>query len=198
LRQASRINTAQYLQSEGNNLASFLYYLKNNYEKEYKRIVSYVNMILPHFGDFYLEPENDYVRLNWKDDSGNDYVFSPDQFSDGSIRFIALATLLLQPEKTMPRMIIIDEPELGLHPYAIEQLIQMIKDASVHSQVIIATQSPQLIDGFSLDSIVVLEQDDETKSTVAHKLDKERLKEWIEEYTISELWRKNVIGGQPL
>lgn len=198
LRQASRINTAQYLQSEGNNLASFLYYLKNNYEKEYKRIVSYVNMILPHFGDFYLEPENDYVRLNWKDDSGNDYVFSPDQFSDGSIRFIALATLLLQPEKTMPRMIIIDEPELGLHPYAIEQLIQMIKDASVHSQVIIATQSPQLIDGFSLDSIVVLEQDDETKSTVAHKLDKERLKEWIEEYTVSELWRKNVIGGQPL
>ena len=145
LRQASRINTAQYLQSEGNNLASFLYYLKNNYEKEYKRIVSYVKMILPHFGDFYLEPENDYVRLNWVDDSGNDYVFSPDQFSDGSIRFIALTTLLLQPEKTMPGMIIIDEPELGLHPYAIEQLIQIIKDASVHSQVIIATQSPQLI-----------------------------------------------------
>lgn len=125
-------------------------------------------------------------------------MFSPDQFSDGSIRFIALATLLLQPEKTMPGMIIIDEPELGLHPYAIEQLIQMIKDASVHSQVIIATQSPQLIDGFSLDSIVVLEQDDETKSTVAHKLDTIQLKEWIEEYTVSELWRKNVIGGQPL
>ena len=198
LRQASRINTAQYLQSEGNNLASFLYYLKNNYEKEYKRIVSYVKMILPHFGDFYLEPENDYVRLNWKDDSGNDYVFSPDQFSDGSIRFIALATLLLQPEKTMPAMIIIDEPELGLHPYAIEQLIQMIKDASVHSQVIIATQSPQLIDGFPLEEILVLEQDDTTKSTVAHKLDPDQLKEWIEEYTVSELWRKNVIGGQPL
>ena len=74
----------------------------------------------------------------------------------------------------------------------------MIKDASVHSQVIIATQSPQLIDGFSLDSILVLEQDDETKSTVAHKLDTIQLKEWIEEYTVSELWRKNVIGGQPL
>lgn len=198
LRQASRINTAQYLQSEGNNLASFMYYLKNNFEKEYKRIVSYVKMILPHFGDFYLEPENDYVRLNWTDDSGNDYVFSPDQFSDGSIRFIALATLLLQPEKTMPGMIIIDEPELGLHPYAIEQLTQMVKDASVHSQVIIATQSPQLIDGFSLDSIVVLEQDNETRSTIAHKLDKEQLKEWVDEYTVSELWRKNVIGGQPL
>ena len=198
LRQASRINTAQYLQSEGNNLASFLYFLKNNFEKEYKRIVSYIKMILPHFGDFYLEPENDYVRLNWTDDSGNDYVFSPDQFSDGSIRFIALATLLLQPEKTMPGMIIIDEPELGLHPYAIEQLTQMVKDASVHSQVIIATQSPQLIDGFSLDSIVVLEQDNETRSTIAHRLDKEQLTEWIDEYTVSELWRKNVIGGQPL
>lgn len=198
LRQASRINTAQYLQSEGNNLASFLYYLKNNHEKEYKRIVSYVKMILPHFGDFYLEPENDFVRLNWTDDSGNDYVFTPDQFSDGSIRYIALATLLLQPEKTMPGMIIIDEPELGLHPYAIEQLIQMIKDASIHSQVILATQSPQLIDGFPLETIVVLEQDEKTKSTVAHKLDHDRLKEWIEEYTVSELWRKNVIGGQPL
>lgn len=76
--------------------------------------------------------------------------------------------------------------------------IQMIKDASVNSQVIIATQSPQLIDGFSLDSIVVLEQDDEKKSTIAHKLDEIRLKEWIREYTVSELWRKNVIGGQPL
>lgn len=198
LRQASRINTAQYLQSEGNNLASFLYYLKHNYQNEYKRIVSYVKMILPHFGDFYLEPVNDYVQLNWKDDSGKDYVFSADQFSDGSIRFIALATLLLQPEKTMPGMIIIDEPELGLHPYAIEQLANMVKDASVHSQVIIATQSPQLIDGFSPESVIVIEQDDETRSTTAHKLNQKQLEAWLDEYTVSELWRKNVIGGQPI
>lgn len=198
LRQASRINTAQYLQSEGNNLASFLYFLKHNHEKEYKRIVSYVKMILPHFGDFYLEPVNDYVQLNWKDDSGKDYVFSADQFSDGSIRFIALATLLLQPEKTMPGMIIIDEPELGLHPYAIEQLANMVKDASVHSQIIIATQSPQLIDGFSPESIIVIEQDNDSRATIAHKLKKEQLEAWLDDYTVSELWRKNVIGGQPL
>ena len=198
LRQASLINAAQYLQSEGNNLASFLCFLKDNYKQEYKRIVSYVKMIMPHFGDFYLEPVNDYVALNWKDDSGNDYVFTSDQFSDGTIRFIALATLLLQPQRTMPKVIIIDEPELGLHPYAIEQLAQMIKDASLHAQVIVATQSPPLIDNFSIESIVVVEQNEESKSTVARKLDEQQLQAWLKDYTISDLWRKNVIGGHPL
>ncbi|MBP3228656.1 MAG: AAA family ATPase [Bacteroidaceae bacterium] len=198
LRQASKVHTAQYLQSAGNNLASFLHFLKENHEQEYRRIVSYVRMIMPHFGDFYLEPLNDYVSLNWRDASGSDYVFCPDQFSDGTIRFIALATLLLQPVRTMPSVIIVDEPELGLHPYALEQLAQLIKDASVHAQIVIATQSPQLIDGFDVGDVTVVEQDDAARTTVARKLNEEELRFWLEEYTVSELWRKNVIGGQPL
>ena len=198
LRQASLAVGAQYLQSEGNNLGAFLYFLKNNYEQAYRRIVSYVKMVMPQFGDFYLEPVNNYVSLNWTDSSANDYVFTSDQFSDGTIRFIALATLLLQPAKTMPSVIIVDEPELGLHPFAIDQLAEMIKDASLHSQVIIATQSPMLIDSFEPGDITVIDQDRNTNSTVAHRLDAEQLKHWLEDYTVSELWVKNVIGGLPL
>lgn len=198
LRQASLVAGARYLQSEGNNLGSFLLFLKGNYNQSYRRIVSYVKMVMPQFGDFYLEPVNNYVSLNWTDSSANDYVFTSDQFSDGTIRFIALATLLLQPEKTMPSVIIIDEPELGLHPFAIDQLAEMIKDASLHSQVIIATQSPMLIDSFEPDNITVVDQDRNTNSTVAHRLDAEQLKHWLEDYTVSELWTKNVIGGLPL
>lgn len=198
LRQASLKGAAQYLQSGGNNLASFLLFLRDNYRTSYSRIVDYVRMILPSFGDFYLEPDNGYVSLNWTDNSPNDYVFTSDQFSDGTIRFIALATLLLQPEKTMPNVIIIDEPELGLHPYAIGQLAEMIRDASLHAQIIVSTQSTLLIDEFSADCITVIEHNEEEGYTTARRLNEEQLSDWLKDYSISELWTKNVIGGQPL
>ena len=198
MRQASTVESAHYLQSEANNLASFLYYLKNNYSGSYERIIGYVKEVVPQFNDFYLEPERGYISLKWTDTSANDYVMSAHQFSDGSIRFIALTTLLLQPEDTMPRVIIIDEPELGLHPYAVDRLTDMIKDASLHSQVIIATQSPALIDGFSADDVTIIERDPATQSSVARKLSAEDYKDWLDEYTLSELWDKNIIGGRPL
>ena len=198
LRQASTVDSAHYLQSEGNNLASFLYFLKQNYEDSYRRIVSYAQMVVPQFKDFYLEPARGYISLKWVDKSLNDYVFSPEQFSDGSIRFIALATLLLQPPETMPNVIIIDEPELGLHPYAIEQLIAMFKDASIHAQVIVATQSSALIDGFDIEDIVIVERNEEKQSTCIRNLNKEALKDWLACYSPSELWDKNVLGGRPI
>ena len=143
-------------------------------------------------------PERGYISLKWTDDSPNDYILSSDQFSDGSIRFIALATLLLQPEETMPFVVIVDEPELGLHPYAIDQLTEMIKDASRHAQIIIATQSPAILDGFSADCVTVVERDPATGSTEAKKLSEDEYREWLGEYTLSELWNKNVIGGRPV
>ena len=198
LRQASPVNSANYLQAEGNNLASFLYLLKQNYPIEYKRIVNHVKMVVPQFRDFYLEPQNNYISLNWVDTSLNDYVFNSHQLSDGSIRFIALATLLLQPNKIIPNVIIIDEPELGLHPYAIDLLAEMIKDASLHTQIIIATQSSALIDNFDVDNITVIERDEDKGCTIANKLNSKKLQEWLDEYSNSELWSKNVIGGRPI
>ncbi|MBD5424806.1 MAG: AAA family ATPase [Bacteroides sp.] len=199
MRQSSTVESAHYLQSEANNLASFLYFLKNNYRASYDRIVSYVRDVVPKFQDFYLEPERSgYISLRWIDTCANDYVFTSYQFSDGSIRFIALATLLLQPEETMPCVIIVDEPELGLHPYAIDRLIEMIKDASLHSQIIMATQSPALIDGFNAGDVTIIEHDDNTQSSTARKLKEEDYKAWLNEYTLSELWDKNIIGGRPI
>lgn len=197
MRQASPVDSAHYLQAEANNLASFLYYLKNNYAESYYRIVKYVRMVVPQFNDFYLEPERGYVSLKWVDNTPNDYVLSADQFSDGSIRFISLATLLLQPEETMPFVVIVDEPELGLHPYAIDQLNEMIKDASKHAQIIIATQSTAIIDGFSADEITIIERNENIRGTEAKRLSQEDYHAWLEEYTLSELWNKNVIGGRP-
>lgn len=198
LRQASTAESAHYLQSEGNNLASFLLFLKNNYPESFKRITQYVRMVVPQFNEFYLEAESGYVSLRWTDTSANDYVFTANQFSDGSIRFIALATLLLQPEETMPFVIIIDEPELGLHPFAIRQLNNMIKDASLHAQIILATQSPDILNGFSANDVTIIERDPDIDGTIGRKLSEADYKHWLDEYTLSELWDKNVIGGRPV
>lgn len=198
LRQACPVETANYLQSHGNNLPSFLLFLRDNYNASYKRIVEYVRDVVPQFQDFYLEPINRTISLRWIDNSASDYRFNAYQFSDGSIRFIALATLLLQPAKTMPDVIIIDEPELGLHPYAITQLAEMIKDASIHAQVIIATQSKDLVDHFDVENISVVEMDEKTQCTSVTHLKEEDFKLWLDKYTIGELWDKNIIGGRPV
>lgn len=198
LRQSCPVETANYLQSHGNNLPSFLLFLRNNYKESYKRIVDYVRDVVPQFQDFYLEPVNNFVSLRWMDNSPTDYRFNAYQFSDGSIRFIALATLLLQPAQTMPNVIILDEPELGLHPYAITQLAEMIRDASIHAQVIIATQSKDLVDHFDIDNVSVVEMDGKTQSTRVNQLNEEDYKLWLEHYMVSELWDKNIIGGRPV
>jgi predicted ATPase len=198
LRQVCPVETANYLQSHGNNLPSFLLFLRDNYKNSYNRIVDYVRDVVPQFQDFYLETTNNFISLRWIDNSATDYRFNAYQFSDGSIRFIALATLLLQPPQTMPNVIILDEPELGLHPYAITQLAEMIKDASIHAQIIIATQSKDLVDHFDIDNISVVEMDKETQSTSVTHLSNEEYNLWLQEYTVSELWDKNIIGGRPV
>ena len=154
---------------------------------------------MPQFGDFIMEPsliDENYISLDWRE-KNSDHIFSVNQISDGTLRFMALATLLLQPPRTMPSLIVIDEPELGLHPTAISILAGMIKKASANAQVVIATQSPRLLDEFDADKVVVVERDSQRHTSVFKKLNSEQLKEWENEYTTSELWDKNVIGGRP-
>ena len=154
---------------------------------------------MPQFGDFIMEPSvmnPNYISLDWREQN-NDYIFNVNQISDGTLRFIALATLLLQPPKSMPSLIVIDEPELGLHPAAISILAGMIKKASETAQVVLATQSPDLLDKFSADKVVVIERDEAKRTSVFRKLSSKDLRDWEDEYTTSELWEKNVIGGRP-
>ncbi len=154
-------------------------------------------MMVPQFSDFDLEPlpENDkYVRLNWRE-KGSDHLFGPHQLSDGSLRFMALATLLMQLPDLRPRVIIVDEPELGLHPAAISALAGMVKAAAPATQMILATQSSRLVDEFTADQVMIVERDDKRPRTLFRRLDEEGLSEWLERYCLSELWEKNVLGG---
>lgn len=196
------IGDNQALNSDGGNLAAFLYRLKEGADtlKYYDRIVRYVQKVMPQFGDFDLFPDSrntNYLTLNWRDKYQPQYLFGAHQISDGSLRFMALATLLLQPPHLLPKVIVLDEPELGLHPSAIGYLAGMIKSASQHAQILIATQSQRMVDEFDLENIVVVEHDKRTHSTFFSYKTEAELVDWLEEYSLSELWEKNVIGGQP-
>jgi len=201
IRKNGFIGDNRFLRSDAGNLAAFLYGIKyqEGGEKYYNRIVRYIRLVMPQFGDFVMRPSvinHDYISLDWRE-KDSDFIFSVNQISDGTLRFMALATLLLQPAKTMPSIIVIDEPELGLHPVAISILAGLIKKASENAQIVIATQSPRLLDEFSPDNVVVIERDEIKKTSVFKKLSRESLKAWESEYTTSELWDKNVIGGRP-
>lgn len=201
IRKKGYLGDNKFLRSNAGNLAAFLHGIKHrkNGEAYYQRIVRYIQQVMPQFGDFVMETtvvDGDYISLDWRE-KDSDHVFSVNQISDGTLRYMALATLLLQPPKTMPSIIIIDEPELGLHPAAISILAGMIKKASEYAQIIIATQSPRLLDEFSADKVVVVERDERHHTSLFRKLSSEDLKEWEDEFTNSELWDKNVIGGRP-
>jgi Predicted ATPase len=201
IRKKGYIGDNKFLRSNAGNLAAFLYGIKHQKggEPYYQRIVRYIQQVMPQFGDFILEPavtDNNYISLDWRE-KDSDHIFGVNQISDGTLRFMALATLLLQPQKTMPSLIVIDEPELGLHPTAISILAGMIKKASELSQVVIATQSPRLLDEFDANKVVVIERDEVKRTSVFKQLNSEKLKAWEEEFTTSELWEKNVIGGRP-
>lgn len=201
IRKKGYIGDNKFLRSNAGNLAAFLYGIKcqEGGEPYYQRIVRYIQQVMPQFGDFIMEPsvtDSNYISLDWRE-KNSDYIFGVNQISDGTLRFMALATLLLQSPKTMPSLIVIDEPELGLHPTAISILAGMIKKASETVQVVIATQSPRLLDEFSADKVVVIERDAQQRTSVFKQLSNEQLKAWEDEYTTSELWDKNVIGGRP-
>jgi predicted ATPase len=186
-----------YLRSDAANLAPFLLKLKNHFSESYQEIINAVKMVMPFFDDFKLDIKDfgkgKELNLAWKQ-KGSDYPFSPFHLSDGSIRFIALATALLQPEP--PSMIIIDEPELGLHPEAIHILAELIKDASKRTQLVVATQSPVLINNFEVKDIVVVNR--KNGASTFKRLNEDDFKVWLEDYSVGELWTKNVIAGGPV
>lgn len=185
------------LRADAANIGSFLLKLKNKYPQEFKEILSAVRMVIPFFEDFLLEPREsgakEKVRLSWTQ-KGSDYPMQPYHLSDGSIRFICLATALLQPNP--PSTIIIDEPELGLHPAAVVILAELIKVTSQKTQVILSTQSPALIDQFGIEDIIVVDRENGASSF--KRLKEKDFSVWLEDYSVGELWSKNVIEGGPV
>ena len=182
---------------DAGNLAAYIAHLKTEHYPAYERIVGIIRLAAPFFDDFVVRsPLPASVELEWTEKS--DEFASPQRahvLSDGTLRFICLTTLLLQHDYLLPDTIIIDEPELGLHPYAINLLAEMLKQAAVSKQVIISTQSVELLNHFTPDDIVVVER--EQRASTFRRLNETDLEHWLEDYTVGELWKSNVLGGRP-
>lgn len=194
-KQKHKVDDNRALRAEGDNLAPFLFALRATAPGAYRRIVEAVRAIAPFFDDFVLEPDvinPGVIQLAWRHIS-DDALFTADSLSDGTLRFIGLATLLLQP--TLPSLIVIDEPELGLHPFAITQLAALVRAAATKAQLILATQSVTLLDQVDAGEVIVAERNNGASSF--KRLDESALAGWKQEYSLGELWLKNVLGGRP-
>ncbi len=199
VRREHALRDNEKLRHDAANLAPFLYRLQEQYPETYQMIRETVRLAAPFFDDFWLRPQQaasgeETLFLEWRQ-KNSDYPFHPSQLSDGTLRFVALATALLQPNP--PTTILLDEPELGLHPYALELLANLITQAATRTQLIVSTQSATLLNYFEPEKIVVVDrQDGETRF---RRLDSDALAVWLdEEYTLGELWQKNVYGGGPV
>ncbi len=199
MRRSEIIEDHHTLRGDAANIAPFLLNLKSNESdnKNYTDIVDAIRFVTPFFDDFRLDVqklgEAEKTKLSWTQ-KGSDFPMQPYHLSDGSIRFICLATALLQPYP--PSTIIIDEPELGLHPEAISILAELIQVASKRTQVIVATQSPALVDQFAIQDIIVVNRED--GASTFKRLKEEDFSEWLKNYSVGELWTKNVIVGGPV
>lgn len=197
LKKTVDVDDNRYFRSDGSNLAAYLYFLRQRHETAYKLIRGAVQRVAPFFDDFQLAPlqlNESKIKLEWKHKASDRY-FDASSLSDGTLRFICLATLLLQPRRLQPSLILVDEPELGLHPYAINLLGAMIRSASLHTQIIASTQSPLLLDQFEPEDVIVADLVD--NATQLTRLQSDDLKAWLEDYSLGQLWEKNQFGGRP-
>lgn len=184
------------LRPDASNIAAFLLRLRDKHESTYAIIRDAVRLIAPFFDDFLLRPEDrggeEKLRLEWRQ-KGSDFPFQPVHLSDGTLRFMCLATALLQPRP--PSTIVIDEPELGLHPFAISLLADLLQSAAKRTQVVVSTQSPTLVDHFEPADIVVVNRVGD--GSTFQRIEIEQLTEWMQDYSLGELWQKNVVRGGP-
>ncbi|HTW68247.1 MAG TPA: AAA family ATPase [Acetobacteraceae bacterium] len=194
LKQEWAVDDNRYLRADAGNIAPFLLRLREEYAAAYRRIAETIRLIAPFLDDFVLEPQNGRVALRWRE-IGSDFEFGPHQASDGTLRATCLVTLLLQPVETMPPVLVIDEPELGLHPFALHIVAGLLEAASKSHQFILATQSPQVLDEFEADDVVVVERPH--RASVFHRRSRIELQRWLDDYALSELWNMNLLGGRP-
>lgn len=182
------------LHPDAGNLAAFLKRIKDDNPATYRRIVRHVQQVAPFLRDFVLRPENnDQIRLRWRQE-GTDQTFPADALSDGTLRYICLTTLLNQPNP--PGLIVIDEPELGLHPFAIVQLADMLRSVGTNGQVLVATQSVTLVNQFSVDDVIVAQRVEGASEFI--RPNAEALSVWLDDYALGDLWEKNLLGGRPV
>lgn len=184
------------LKPAADNLAAYLAKLKASDAASYQRIVDTIKLAAPFFGGFVVrDPLPERVELEWFEQADPDTPYRAHVLSDGTLRFICLTTLLMQPLHLLPDTVLIDEPELGLHPYAINLLADMLKQVAETKQVIVSTQSVELLNAFEPEDVVVVAR--EEGATTLARLDRAALRDWLDDYSLGELWKRNVLGGRP-
>ncbi len=191
----SDIDDNRFLRSQAENLAAFLYWLQEMHPEHMANIQDATRQIAPFFDEFVLAPSRlnpSKIRLEWKE-KGSDMYFNASSLSDGTLRFICLATLLLQPD--LPPLILLDEPELGLHPAAVTLLASLLASASTRTQVIVATQSVTLVNQFEPEQVWAVDRED--RQSVFRHLNRADMSGWLDDYALGELWEKNVLGARP-
>ncbi|NOQ63822.1 MAG: AAA family ATPase [Methyloprofundus sp.] len=192
--QASNQNIT--LKPDAGNLAAYIARLYSEFPSSYQSIVETIRLVAPFFNNFVIrDPLPLTIELEWAEQGAPDNPYRAHALSDGTLRFICLTVLLLQPTHLLADTIIIDEPELGLHPYAISLLADMIQEVSETKQVIISTQSVELLNHFSAQDVVVVQRDH--GASVFERLDAEDLSEWLDEFSLGDLWKRNILGGRP-
>ncbi len=194
-KQSCDVEDNRIFRRDAANLPAYLYWMQEKHPVEFRHVEEHVRLVAPFFDSFVLAPSKinqNKIKLEWRQ-KGSDAYFDAYSLSDGTLRFICLATLLLQPSP--PALIILDEPELGLHPFAIRILAEMLESASKRVQVVLATQSVTLLNNFAPADVIVAENDG-LKTSFQH-VDESKLKHWLDEFSIGELWEKNVLGGRP-
>ena len=195
VKQTGDLEDNRFLKPDARNLAAFLYRLEKNYKDYFDNIQDAIRLVAPFFDRFNLQPSElnaDKIRLEWLE-KGSDSYFNASVLSDGTLRFICMVTLLLQPQ--LPSVILVDEPELGLHPSAISVLANLLQSAAKRTQVLISTQSVTLVNHFEPQDVVVVER--EEGQSVFRRLDRADMTSWLDDYGLGDLWEKNVIGGRP-
>lgn len=189
-----RVDVADHdsLHSDARNLAAVLFHMKSHHELRYAQVRRSIRNVAPFFDDFVLRPDGESLLLRWRE-QGLDDVFSGRALSSGTLRFISLAVLLQQPSP--PATIVLDEPELGLHPAAIHQLADMFRAVGPDHRIVAATQSVTLLSQFSIDEVAIVERSSD--GTTVARADKEALASWLPDYSLGELWEMNLLGGRP-
>jgi len=197
MRKSAQVDDNELLRPDGSNLSAFLYRLQQRNPRTYRFICRTIQQVAPFFDDFRLRPDplnEEVIKLAWRHRESDQY-FGVSSLSDGTLRFIALTTLFLQPKELRPSVILVDEPELGLHPHAITLLASLVKQAAVDTQVILSTQSSLLLDHFDPEDVLVAER--EGGATQLRRLSPNELEGWLDDYSLGQLWEKNELGGRP-
>lgn len=176
-----------YLLPDCRNLAHVI----SNFDATTKATVEKaLKALRPGFGELRTKVFDDRISFSLMEDG---YEIPASRLSDGTLRYLCLLAILCHPSP--PPLICIEEPELGLHPDVLGEIAKLLREASTRTQLIVTTHSDILVDCLSdtPEAVIVCEKD--AGGTQMRRLDAGELKEWLENYSLGELWRRGQLGG---